>query len=447
METGPTTSASQPDAEALRRRVQELEARLADVEREASAHVRAGWWRPVVATVLIVVAAVAAPLGIVARWAHDEVGNTETYVSSITPLASNPAVQSAIINRVSQEVINAIDVKDVASQAANALAAQGLPAVATTLNALSGPLASSLQGFIKDQVGRIVRSPTFVRAWVTANRTAHIQLVAVLTGQGSDHIAVNGDAVQIDLAAVVQTVKQQLVANGFGLAGSIPTINATFTIFESRDLGKVQRLFSLLGGLATWLPLVGLLALAAAVLVVRDRLRMLMIGALAIAASMLVLSGALNAFRSVYLDAVPRSQIPAPAAAAVYDTLVASVRVSLRAVLVVGLAVALGSWLAGSSPSAVTSRRGIASAAAAGRAGARRLGLDTGPVGDFCFRHKAALRGLVIGVAVLAYVLASHPTAGWTITVVVIAAVLLAALELLSRPPGTTVGPGPVAQA
>ena len=242
-------------------------------------------------------------------------------------------------------------------------------------------------------------------------------------------------------------MKQQLVANGFGLAGSIPTINATFTIFESRDLGKVQRLFSLLGGLAAWLPLVGLLALAAAALVVRDRLRMLMIGALAIAASMLVLSGALNAFRSVYLDAVPRSQIPAPAAAAVYDTLVASVPVSLRAVLVVGLAVALGSRMAGSSPSAVTSRRGIASAAAAGRAGARRLGLDTGPVGDFCFRHKAALRGLVIGVAVLAYVLASHPTAGWTITVVVIVAVLLAALELLSRPPGTTVGPGPVAQA
>ncbi len=443
------TQPIEPDAEALRRRVRELEDRLAleaEGERAPGRTARSGWWRPLVATVLIVVAALCAPLAIVARWAHDEVGNTDTYVASVTPLATDPAVQSAIIDRVSREITNAIDVKAVTAQAASTLAAQGLPTVASTLEALSGPLASSLQGFISDQVGRIVRSPAFVQAWATANRSAHTQLVAVLTGKGTNQVTVTGDAVQVNLAAVIDTVKQQLVANGFALAGRIPAVNATFTIFQSADLGKAQRLFSLLGHLATWLPVIGLLCLAGAVLVVRNRLRMLMIGALAIALSMVLLGVALNVFRPVYLDAVPSDQVPRDAAAAVYDTLVGSVRTSLRAVLVVALAVAAGAWLAGSSASALTVRRFIARGAAAARGGAGHVGLDTGPVGAFCFRYKATLRGLVIGVAVLVYVLASHPTAGWTLGVVIVVAVLLALLELLARPPEETRPAGPATQ-
>jgi hypothetical protein len=432
----------QADAGALRLRVHELEERLAAVDHDGPPGDRTGWWRPVVATVLIVIAAVAAPLSIVARWAHDEVGNTNTYVSSITPLATDPAVQSAVIDRVSREVSNAIDVKAVASQASSALAAQGFPAAATTLNALSGPLESSVEGFITEQVGRIVRSAAFADAWVAANRSAHTQLVAVLTGKDTDQVTVTGDAVQINLAAVINAVKQQLVANGFGLADKIPSVNATFTIFQSADLGKAQRVFSLLGGLATWLPVVGLLALAGAVFVARNRLRMLMIGALAIAVSMLVLGVGLNAFRSVYLNAVPTDQVPSAAAAAVYDALVASVRVALRAVLVVALAVAVGAWLGGSSASGVGARRGIARGAAVVRGRAEHLGLNTGPVGEFCFRYKAVLRGLVIGLGALVYVLASDPTPGWTLGVVIGVAVLLALLELLGRPPEPSASAG-----
>jgi hypothetical protein len=429
-----TTEPPEPDVETLQLRIRELEQRLGTVEADVP-RLRAGWWRPVVATVLVVIAAIAAPAAVVARWAHDEVGNTDTYVASITPLADNPAVQSAIINRVTREIFNAVDVQSVTSQTADALAAQGLPVVANTLKALSGPLASSLEGFVKQQVTKIVQSPAFASAWVTANRSAHTQLVAVLTGKDTDQVSVTGDAVQVNLAALVATVKQQLVTQGFALADKIPNVNATFTIFESSDLGKAQRLFSALGKLATWLPVIALLALAGAVFVVRNRLRMLMIGFLAVAFSMLVLGAGLNAFRSVYLDAVPTDQVPTAAAAAVYDTLTDSVRISLRAVLVVSLAVALGAWLGGSSTSAITVRRGIAGGAGAVRGGAEHVGLNTGPVGAFCFRYKSLIRGAVIGVAVLVYVLASHPTAKWTIGVLIVVVIALALLEFLARPP------------
>ena len=40
--------------------------------------------------------ALLAPLSIVASWAHDEISDTDRYVETVTPLASNPAVQKAI---------------------------------------------------------------------------------------------------------------------------------------------------------------------------------------------------------------------------------------------------------------------------------------------------------------------------------------------------------------
>ena len=74
------------------------------------------------------------------------------------------------------------------------------------------------------------------------------------------------------------------------------------------------------------------------------------------------------------------------------------------------MAVAIGAWLAGRSSGAAATRRGITRAAAAIRGGTEHVGLNTGPVGAFFFHYKNALRGTAIGVAVLAYVLASHPT-------------------------------------
>ena len=262
---------------------------------------------------------------------------------------------------------------------------------------------------MKTQVTKIVESPTFADAWVAANRSAHEQLVAVLTGKDTDNVTITDDAVQVNLAAVIDTVKQHLVAQGFSLASQIPTVNATFTIFQSTDITKAQRAFSALDKAATWLPILALLALAGAVSLVRDRLRMLMIGFLAVAASMLLLGVALNIFREVYLNAVPASAVPADAAAVLYDTLTHFIRLSLRAVLVVSLAVAVGAWLGGRSSSAAASRRGITRAAAAIRGGTEHVGLNTGPVGAFFFRYKNALRGMAIGVAVLVYVAGQSP--------------------------------------
>ena len=406
-------------------------------------HDRTGWWRPVVATVLVVVIAVLTPLGVIARWAHNEVSDTDRYVQSVAPLASDPAIQAAVTDRITQEIVSRLQVQAVTQQAVDALSARGLPPLAaTSLSALSGPLSNAIENFIHQQVADLVASDQFQTAWEEANRQAHKQMVAVLTGKDSDVVKISDNAVSVNLATVVEAVKQRLVDRGFTLVEKLPTVDAEFTIFQSNDITKAQNAFRLLGALNTLLPILILVLLAVALAIARNRRTTLIAAMLAVAASMLLLGVALNAFRMVYLDAVPTDQIPSNAAAAVYDTLVWFIRLNLRAILVLTLVVAFVAWVSGPARSAVTLRRGTTGAISHVRQGGERIGVNTGRFGEFLGTYKTAIRGAVLGLALLAYVMQDHPTGGSTIWLVVIAAVILLVVELLARPPAPATDAG-----
>ena len=152
---------------------------------------RRGRWRPFVAGLLILVAALLAPVSVIAIWAHDEVSNTDRYVATVAPLASDPIVQEAIVQRISSEIFNRLQIATLTKQAADALAEQGLPTrITDSLAALSTPLAESIKKFVTDKIRTFIKSPEFAAAWEAANREAHTGLVAVLSGEGSDSVSV-----------------------------------------------------------------------------------------------------------------------------------------------------------------------------------------------------------------------------------------------------------------
>lgn len=400
----------------------------------ATAGPRQGWWRTLVCTVLLVVVVILAPLSVLAVWTHRQVSDSDYYVSTVTPLASDPAVQEAAANRISTLVLEHLDVSGLLNNAIDDLAARGLPPrAATGLKALSNAAETAVQNFVHDTVLRVVQSDAFKTAWIEANRQAHLEMVKVLTGQGGGSVQVQNGEVRVSLAAFLNTVKSILVQNGFQLASRIPTVDATFVIFNSADLQKAQTGFHLLDLVATVLPVLTLLLIVIAVLLAKSRRKAIIASGLCVAGGMVLLGLILAIVRPLYLDALP-PESSRPAASAIFDTLVSFLRMSLRGILVLALAIAFVAWVLGPTGAARRVRTGVGNGV--GFVRNRPLGrLDTGAFGHGLWELRTPLRIAIVAGGLL-YLLLNNPITGieviWTIVVV---ALLLVVVELLARPP------------
>ncbi|WP_262852413.1 hypothetical protein [Mumia quercus] len=394
---------------------------------------RSGWWRTPLVAVLVLLGALLAPLSVVATWAHDEIGDTDRYVETVAPLASEPAVQNALTTLVTDVIVTQLKVDEVTREALDALAQQAFvpPRAAPLLPALASPLTDAVENFVRDTVARVVRSDTFEEAWVTANREAHDQAVAVLTGSSSSQIQVSDNAVSVNVASFVEAAKQLLVDRGFALAERIPEVDATFVLFQSDDIGKAQTWFSWLETASRVLPILALALLATAVLVAHDRRRALLAVGVCVALAMVLLGLVLNIVRPLYLDAVPTDVLPTDAAAAIYDQLVLFLRTALRAVLVVALAVAATAFLLAPTGAGAALRTGVVGAAGRMR---ERSGIARGPVSTFVATYRTFARVSVVALGVLAYVALDHPSGGDALVIVVLVVVGLVVVELVAGP-------------
>src|SRR5262249_38449326 len=221
----------------------------------------------------------------------------------------------------------------------------------------------------------------------------------------------------------------------------IPQVNATFTIFESSDVSKVQRGFHLLDRLGLWLPFI-LVALAALGIYLARNHRLAFIGTgVGVALAMLAAAIALAATRHAYLDAVPQAMLPTAAAAVLLDPAVPSLRGALRAVFLIGLLVALGAFLPGRSVTAVAPRRWLVAGFGWVRGRLATAGAGLEGVTAWVAPRARLLRGLVVAAAFLGLLLVRYRTpalVGWLTLAVLLC---LAGIQFLaptrapSRPP------------
>jgi len=93
------------------------------------------------AVVLLLVAALLITAAVVARYARSELLDTDAYVETVTPLASDPAVQNAITTRVTDELVAAIDVPKLAQDLAQQLnQVTNAPRADQIAGAVAGPI-------------------------------------------------------------------------------------------------------------------------------------------------------------------------------------------------------------------------------------------------------------------------------------------------------------------
>jgi hypothetical protein len=400
-------------------------------------------WRTLVATILIVIGCLLAPVSVLAVWAANEVGNTGRYVATMEPLASNPAIQNALTDKITTQITTRLNVTGYADQAAAEFSNRGLPKASALLKSVAPSIASGAAGFIHGEVRKIVTGPRFARAWVQANTLVHQELVKALSGQGGSSVSVKNGQVVLRLGPFIDVVKQDLARRGFTLASKIPAVSPTLTLFSAKYLVKAQAGYRLINDLKIVLPILTVLLLALGVFAARGRRRALIGAGLGLAASMLVPAAGLFIFRGIYLNSVPSSKLPADAAAALFDTLVGFIKEGLRTVLVLGLVVAAGAFLTGPSVTAVRTRGAFAHGLGRIRQG-EHAGVRTGPAGAWTYAHRKALRISAVALAALVFVFWGQPSAAVVIVIAVLLLVVLGLIELIgSRPPARPEPAGP----
>ena len=405
---------------------------------------RRGRGRTVWASVLLVVAVLLAPFAVVAAWLESEVSDTDRYVSTVAPLATDPAVQNLVISRLTTRVVDNVDVNGVTSSVEDALRSSGAPAIVVDhAGALSGVMSSALTDVVHGIVSGVVTSDQFASIWADANRRVQPVVMKVLTGEGGGAITTSGDAVVLDIGAAVDAVRTRLVDAGFGRAADIPNTDRTIVLFQTKELSRVQGWLRVLDVLGLWLPVaVGLLLLAGVWLMPDHRVAVMAAG-VGLGVMMLVLLVLLAVVRGRYLDSVQSAAQSQDAAKAIYDTLVRFLRGAVQGLLLIAAIMIVSGWLLGPSRYARTARRGMGSATGAVGHRLGRAGLRTGSAGRWLADHRRLTSAIVVAAGILTLILWSYPTAATVAVVLLIVVVLLALLEVLAVAAEPAPGPGP----
>jgi hypothetical protein len=419
-------------------RDQELEAPGAETEdlgtgAGGSDPPRSSRGRRIAAVVLLVLACVLAPLAALSIFLKNQVTDTDRYVRTITPLASNPDIQAAVAANVTNALFTRVDIEAEAEEA--------LPERAKFL---AVPLARGLENVTREATLRLLESEQFQELWVEINRIAHAQLVNTLTGEGEVLQTEGGDVV-LNLAPVLEAVKQRLDERGIEIFDRVPpdAVSTSFILVKSDNLDTAQRGLDLLEALAIVLPILVLLAIGAAVALSRNRRRTLLQAGIGLAAAMLVLGAGLTAVRELYISQVAGPGLPEDAAAAFYDIAVRWLRYGIRAIFAIALLVAIGAFVTGPTRAAhgVRARFGSLVDWVAGDTGVR-----SSAAGQWVGANKRALRIAAIFVPAVIFLLLNAPTPAVLIVLIVLALVALLVIEIVAaRPVSEGSAPQPAA--
>ncbi|MET0735327.1 MAG: hypothetical protein ABWY55_06760, partial [Microbacterium sp.] len=250
--------ATEADAEALASRVRELEAENARLSGAAEPP-RGGWWRALVSAIVIVIATILVPVSIITGWARIQLVDEEAFVATLAPLVDDPAVQQLIIDETLDAITAQVDFDELTASVFGGIADLGLPPrAAQALGLLQAPAADGLRSLVDTTVTRVVESDAFSDVWATTTRAAHRALTTAATSDGGGLVVKTDEGVGIQIGAIVERVKQNLIERGVGIAQLIPTVDRVVIIGEGNNLAMIRTGYALASTVGWWLPVITL---------------------------------------------------------------------------------------------------------------------------------------------------------------------------------------------
>ncbi|WP_405870935.1 MULTISPECIES: hypothetical protein [unclassified Streptomyces] len=272
--------------------------------------------RSALSAALIALACLLAPSGALAAWAAYDLADTGRYVTTMAPLAADPAVRNAIADTVGAGIMEQVDDR-------------------TDVRTLQG----TVRPFVHDAVHSFTRTEAFRLAWDAANRAVHDAVLRALHDE-SEH------DVTVDLAPVTAQVKRQLAVDHVPLANRIPVEHTAVSVLPAQELDRLRKGFHVLEVAGFWLPVASVVFAVAGIAVATCRRRAVTATALGTALGGALLALAVTIGRSLTLADLP-AEAHQPAAGAVYDALTATLRQASWLLVALGLAVALTAWVTG----------------------------------------------------------------------------------------------------
>jgi hypothetical protein len=276
---------------------------------------------------LIVLSSIAVVLATFAIGVQQLVLNTDRWVATVGPLASDPTVQASVANAAATQALSAIDVQG---------RVQALP---SAVQRLVAPAESGLDTFVHDQALNIAQSPQFATAWTNVNRTAHPAVVQLLRGEtpANADIRVSNGELQVNLLALAPGLAQRFQQLPVNPLAAAPADFGYVSLASADGLATAERAVQFLDRSTILLTVAAIGLILAGLFLSSDRRRTVLRLGLGVAIGMLLLGGVLFATQS----ALAASVADRPIGPAVQVAVLAEVMSLAQFMLVVFIAAAV----------------------------------------------------------------------------------------------------------
>lgn len=295
--------------------------------------------------VLIIVASVIGLVSALNVWVKRQALSTDHWTAASTNLLENEEIRSALSVYLVNQLYENVDV--------GAALSQRLP---EQTKPIGPPLAAALEPALVRTTDALLGRPRVQQLWEAANRRAHQLFMAVVNGDRGLLQTTDGNVV-LDLRPILQQLADETGLGG-RLQERLPPDAGQIVVARGSQLDVARKTVKTIKVLSYLLTFVVLALFACAVWLARgQRRRMLLaVGFSVVIVGMLVLVA--RRFGGNYLvDALttnPDAKRPVSAAWAIGTDLLRNVGINL---VIYGLLIVLGAWIAGPSRPAVWLRR------------------------------------------------------------------------------------------
>jgi hypothetical protein len=214
------------------------------------------------------------------------------------------------------------------------------------LQGLAGPIAGALRQPAVDGVDRFLERPRVQSAWEELNRVAHQELLAVLEDETRGNITTGEGTVTLNLSTLVANIGQEL---GFGedLAARLPPDAGQIVLLQSDQLEAAQTGVKLLKWMSWLVILIAFACYAAAIWLARGRREMLRNVGVALLLVGILLLVVRRLVGNYIVDALASGESVRDAVGSAWIIGTSLLSELAWALIVYGVVILIGTWLAG----------------------------------------------------------------------------------------------------